>query len=73
MKTIAVDEETWRKLRELKDKMGCQSFNELINELIKRWHMNVARENIERISIDIDPEEATAFFRQIKRKQGSNR
>ncbi|MEM0490224.1 MAG: ribbon-helix-helix protein, CopG family [Ignisphaera sp.] len=73
MKTIAVDEETWRKLRELKDRMGYQSFNELINELIKRWHMNVARENIERISIDVDPEEATAFFRQIKRKQGSNR
>jgi len=65
MKTIAVDEETWRKLRELKDRMGYQSFNELINELIKRWHMNVARENIERISIDVDPEEATAFFRQI--------
>uniref|UniRef100_A0A7C4D163 Ribbon-helix-helix protein, CopG family n=1 Tax=Ignisphaera aggregans TaxID=334771 RepID=A0A7C4D163_9CREN len=73
MKTIAVDEETWRKLRELKDRMGYQSFNELINELIKRWHMNVARENIERISIDVDPEEATAFFRQIKRKQGTNR
>lgn len=73
MKTIAVDEETWKKLRELKDRMGYQSFNELINELIKKWHMNLAKENIERIGIELDPEESLTFFKQIKRKQGTNR
>lgn len=53
--------------------MGYQTFNELINELIKKWHMNLAKENIERIGVELDPEESLAFFKQIKRKQGTNR
>lgn len=71
MKTIAVDEETWRKLRELKDRMGYQSFNEVINALVRKWHTSFARESIEKMGVEIDPEEVESFFKQLKRRRGS--
>lgn len=71
MKTIAVDEETWRKLRELKDRMGFQSFNEVINALVRKWHTSFAQESIEKMSVEIELEEAESFFKQLKRRQGS--
>lgn len=62
MKTVAVSEETWRKLRELKEKMGYPSFNELIEALIERWHLVSLREEIEKISVDYDYEDARKFI-----------
>lgn len=37
MKTIAVDEETWNKLRILREKLKAKSYDEVIQLLIEVW------------------------------------
>ncbi len=37
MKTIAVDESTWNKLRVLREKLQVRSYDELIQLLIDNW------------------------------------
>ncbi|MEB3774912.1 MAG: hypothetical protein GSR86_08305 [Desulfurococcales archaeon] len=37
MKTIAVDEETWNKLRILREKLKAKSYDEVIQLLIEAW------------------------------------
>ncbi len=39
MKTIAVDEATWRKLKSLRDKLHAKSYDEVIRKLIEAWHL----------------------------------
>lgn len=67
MKTVAVSENTWRKLRELKEKMGFQSYNELINALIEKWHLASVREEISKINVGISYREAGEFMDVVKR------
>ncbi|ABL79069.1 ribbon-helix-helix protein, CopG family [Thermofilum pendens] len=66
MKTIAVDEATWKRLRELKDKLGFQSYNDVIRALVEQWHVSRVQESVEKLEIDVDAAEALAFFRQMK-------
>ncbi|MCE4602542.1 MAG: hypothetical protein F7B18_05090 [Desulfurococcales archaeon] len=37
MKTIAVDEQTWNKLRMLREKLKARSYDEVIQLLIETW------------------------------------
>ncbi|MEB3862274.1 MAG: hypothetical protein GSR84_08670 [Desulfurococcales archaeon] len=37
MKTIAVDEQTWNKLRMLREKLKARSYDEVIQMLIETW------------------------------------
>lgn len=69
MKTVAVSEDTWRRLRELKEKMGFQSYNELINALIEKWHLTSVREEISKISVGISYREAGEFMNVVKRRK----
>ncbi|WP_457753147.1 DUF7557 family protein [Thermococcus sp.] len=39
MKTIAVDEETWKRIKTLKDKFEARSYDEVIKKLIETWHL----------------------------------
>ncbi len=66
MKTIAVTEETWRKLKELKEKLDVKSFDDLINTLIETWNLSVIRDTAEKIKISAEPYEVTSFFNQIR-------
>ncbi|MEM0325546.1 MAG: antitoxin VapB family protein [Desulfurococcaceae archaeon] len=66
MKTVAISEETWRKLKELKEKMNFQSFNELIEALIETWHLTSIRNELSRININYEFEEAKRFIDTVK-------
>ncbi len=39
VKTIAVDEETWKRIKTLKDKFEARSYDEVIKKLIETWHL----------------------------------
>ncbi|MEM2614102.1 MAG: hypothetical protein QXO15_07760 [Nitrososphaerota archaeon] len=49
MKTIAVDEETWKRLRKLRDKFGAKSYDEVIDKLIELWHKQELTEGVEEL------------------------
>uniref|UniRef100_A0A7J3X7A7 VapB-type antitoxin n=1 Tax=Thermofilum pendens TaxID=2269 RepID=A0A7J3X7A7_THEPE len=66
MKTIAVTEETWRKLKELKEKLDMRSFDDLINTLIETWNLSVIRDTAEKIKVSAEPYEIVSFFNQIR-------
>lgn len=66
MKTVAVSEDTWRKLKELKEKMGFSSYNELINLLIEKWHLISLKEELSKIDVNIDMNEARRFIKYLK-------
>jgi len=59
MKTIAVDEETWRRLRRLRDKFGAKSYDEVIDKLIELWHKQELAEGVEEL---IYPDERSSRF-----------
>lgn len=59
MKTIAVDEETWKKLRRLRDKFGAKSYDEVIDKLIELWHKQELAESVEEL---IYPNERSSRF-----------
>lgn len=59
MKTIAVDEETWRRLRRLRDKFGAKSYDEVIDKLIELWHKQELAKSIEEL---IHPDEKSNRF-----------
>lgn len=71
MKTIAVDEKTWKKLKEIREKLGTQSYNELINILIEKWHISELKEHIDSLELDLSPEAINNYFRM--KKQGVGR
>ncbi len=71
MKTIAVDEKTWKKLKEIREKLGTQSYNELINILIEKWHISELKEHIDNLELDLSPETINNYFRM--KKQGVGR
>lgn len=66
MKTIAVDEKTWRKLKELKEKLDMKSFDDLINTLIDTWNLHLIRETADKITVSVDSEEVVSFFNQVR-------
>ncbi len=70
MKTIAVDEKTWRRLKEMREKLGTQSYNELINLLIERWHMTELKETVDEIKINVSPEMVMNYISVRKKTRG---
>ncbi|MEM4976035.1 MAG: antitoxin VapB family protein [Desulfurococcaceae archaeon] len=66
MKTVAISEETWRKLKELKEKMNFQSFNELIEALIETWHLTSIKNELSKINMSYEFEEAERFIDTVK-------
>ncbi|NPA98476.1 MAG: hypothetical protein GXO43_03760 [Crenarchaeota archaeon] len=66
MKTIAIDEKTWRKLKEIREKLGAQSYNELINILIEEWRIKKIKENVESINTDIPASMVDKYLAKIK-------
>lgn len=68
MKTVAVSKETWQKLKELKERMGFRSFNELIETLIENWHLTSLKEELSRANISVDYDEAKGFVEALKHR-----
>ncbi|MEM1817051.1 MAG: hypothetical protein QW432_06740 [Desulfurococcaceae archaeon] len=66
MKTMAISEETWKKLKELKEKMSFQSYNELINALIEKWHLVSLKEELSKVNVDVSYPEARRFLDTIR-------
>jgi len=66
LKTIAIDEKTWRKLKEIREKLGAQSYNELINILIEEWRIKKIKENVESINTDIPASMVDKYLAKIK-------
>ena len=66
MKTIAIDEKTWKKLKEIREKIGAQSYNELINILIEKWHVTKIKENVDMLNIDIPSDMVNNYINRIK-------
>lgn len=66
MKTIALDEETWRKLKELKERLDMKSFDDVINKLLENWNLSVIRETAEKVSVPADTDEIVSFFSQVR-------
>jgi len=46
MKTIAVDEITWKKLKKLREKLGVRSYDEIIDKLIEAWQKQELNQSI---------------------------
>jgi len=70
MKTVAVSEETWKKLKELKEKLGAQSFDEIISALIETWHLQSLKEQLARVDLKLSYQEARRFI-DVLHKRGS--
>jgi predicted CopG family antitoxin len=71
-KTIAVDEATWKKLRALKDKLGLQSYNDVINILVERWHVSEIKEAVDTLSLDLEPQEAVSILKSMRKMRAPN-
>ncbi len=70
MKTIAVDEKTWKRLKEMREKLGTQSYNELINLLIERWHVTEFKKAVDKIKIDLSPTAVAEYVNMKKKVMG---
>ncbi|WP_366938931.1 hypothetical protein [Thermococcus sp.] len=57
MKTIAVDEETWEAIKQLKAKLDARSYTEVLKKLIEVWHSVELDMKAEKVSIDDDKAE----------------
>ncbi len=66
MKTIAVDESTWKKIRLLKDKLDARSYDEVLQKLIETWHLVELDRKVE--DIVVDDEEAEVLLRVLKER-----
>ena len=66
MKTIALNEETWRRLKELKEKLEMKSFDDVINKLIENWNLSVIREITEKVNVSADIDDVASFFTQLR-------
>ncbi|WP_297549527.1 hypothetical protein [Thermococcus sp.] len=54
MKTIAVDEETWKAIKQLKAKLDAKSYTEVLKKLIEVWHSVELDLKAEKIVVDDD-------------------
>ncbi|BAD85951.1 hypothetical protein, conserved [Thermococcus kodakarensis KOD1] len=66
MKTIAVDENTWKKIKLLKDKLDAKSYDEVLQRLIETWHLVELDKKVEKIIVEDD--EADVLLRVIKER-----
>ncbi|MEM4762902.1 MAG: hypothetical protein QXH78_02600 [Desulfurococcaceae archaeon] len=66
MKTVAVSEDTWKKLKELKKKIGVQSINEVINALIEAWHLKALKDELSKIDLKISYNDIREFISTIR-------
>ncbi|MBP1911625.1 hypothetical protein [Thermococcus stetteri] len=66
MKTIAVDENTWKKIKLLKDKLDARSYDEVLQKLIETWHLVELDKKVEDVIVDDD--EAEMLLRVIKER-----
>ncbi|MCD6372791.1 MAG: hypothetical protein J7L37_04505 [Thermococcus sp.] len=66
MKTIAVDESTWKKIKLLKDKLDARSYDEVLQRLIETWHLVELDRKVE--DIVVDDEEAEVLLRVLKER-----
>ncbi|MDK2869286.1 MULTISPECIES: hypothetical protein [Pyrococcus] len=69
MKTIAVDETTWKKIKMLKDKMEARSYDEVLQRLIETWHLVELDKKVDKIILN--DEEAETLITMLKKKKGS--
>ena len=57
MKTIAVDEETWEAIKQLKAKLDAKSYTEVLKKLIEMWHSVELDMKAEKVALDDDEAE----------------
>jgi len=57
MKTIAVDEETWEAIKQLKAKLDAKSYTEVLKKLIEVWHSVELDMKAEKVALDDDEAE----------------
>lgn len=69
MKTVAVSENIWRKPRKLKEKMGFQSYSELVSALVEKRGSNAVREEMSKINVGFSCREAGDFVDVVKRRE----
>ena len=69
MKTIAVDESTWKKIKMLKDKLDARSYDEVLQKLIETWHLVELDKKVDGVVVDDD--EAEVLLGLLKKKKGS--
>ncbi|GAB6102303.1 hypothetical protein JCM16138_15260 [Thermococcus atlanticus] len=69
MKTIAVDESTWRKIKLLKDKLDARSYDEVLQKLIETWHLVELDKKVD--NVIMDEEEAELLINLLEKKKGS--
>ncbi|MFA4662573.1 hypothetical protein [Pyrococcus kukulkanii] len=69
MKTIAVDESTWKKIKMLKDKLEARSYDEVLQKLIETWHLVELDKKVDKVVMN--DEEAETLINIIKKKKES--
>ncbi|WP_297462385.1 hypothetical protein [Thermococcus sp.] len=69
MKTIAVDESTWKKIKMLKDKLEARSYDEVLQRLIETWHLVELDKKVD--NVIMDDEEAEMLINLLEKKKGS--
>ncbi|KUH32193.1 MULTISPECIES: hypothetical protein [Thermococcus] len=69
MKTIAVDESTWKKIKLLKDKLEARSYDEVLQKLIETWHLVELDKKVD--NVIMDDEEAEMLINLLEKKKGS--
>ncbi|AFK22151.1 hypothetical protein [Pyrococcus sp. ST04] len=69
MKTIAVDESTWKKIKMLKDKLEARSYDEVLQKLIETWHLVELDKKVDKVVMNDD--EAETLINIIKKKKES--
>ncbi|ASA78501.1 MULTISPECIES: hypothetical protein [Thermococcus] len=69
MKTIAVDESTWKKIKLLKDKLDARSYDEVLQKLIETWHLVELDKKVD--NVIMDDEEAEMLINLLEKKKGS--
>jgi len=69
MKTIAVDETTWKKIKLLKDKLEARSYDEVLQRLIETWHLVELDKKVD--NVILNDEEAELLINLLKKKKES--
>jgi len=57
MKTIAVDEETWKAIKQIKDRLDAKSYSEVLRKLIEVWNSVELDAKTEKMLVDDDAAE----------------
>ncbi|ASI98672.1 hypothetical protein [Thermococcus celer] len=57
MKTIAVDEDTWKAIKKLKRKLDVNSYDTVIKILLKKWHSSELEEKLDEMGLDEEESE----------------